>query len=107
LKNFSIFFLVIGIFGNRADLVDEEKVDEAQVREYTKENKAIFARTSAKTGSGIEESIKKLVAEFLKVRENKISPFAPVRDEEQTINNVKIETTTTQNNERKKCCLSK
>jgi ribosome biogenesis GTPase A len=81
LKNFSIFFLVIGIFGNKADLVDEEKVDEALVREFAKEKKAFFSRTSAKTGSGVEQSIIKLVSEFLKVRKNKESPFGPVREE--------------------------
>ena len=94
----------MAIFGNKSDLVEEEKVDEEGVREYAKEIGAIFGRTSAKTGNGINDSINKLISAFLK----KMKESPPSETNKADINqSVKITNTNKNTNSNKKCCGKK
>ena len=93
----------MAIFGNKSDLVEEEKVDEEVVREYAKEIDAIFGRTSAKTGNGINDSINKLISAFLKKMKESPPPQINKGDINQS---VKI-SNTKNTNSNKKCCGKK
>lgn len=64
--------IIIGIAGNKADLIEEEKVDESEVRNFADEIHATFKLTSAKTGSGIDDMLYELGLQFLRV--NKDNP---------------------------------
>ena len=57
--------VVIGIIGNKADLFEQEKVSEEEVKKYAKSKGAFFMLVSAKDGTGIYETFK-FVAEKLK-----------------------------------------
>ena len=63
-KNYLII-LAIGIFGNKSDLINEEEVDESEVRTFAKEINALFQRTSARNGTGINDSINKLINNYV------------------------------------------
>ena len=56
--------LVIGILGNKSDLIDKEEVDESEVREYAKSINAVYGRTSALNGSGIKDTFKEIIKKF-------------------------------------------
>ena len=88
----------MAIFGNKSDLVEEEKVDEEVVREYAKEIDAIFGRTSAKTGNGINDSINKLISAFLKKMKESPPPQINKADINQS---VKISNTKNTNSNKK------
>ena len=47
--------IILALCGNKSDLIDEEKVDEEQARNYAKEINAMFYPTSAKNDSGITD----------------------------------------------------
>ena len=95
----------MAIFGNKSDLVEEEKVDEEVVREYAKEIDAIFGRTSAKTGNGINDSINKLISAYLKKIKESPSSVKTNNDMNQ---NIRIDNNNQKsNNEGKKCCGKK
>ena len=65
LKNISMDNIVIGIAGNKFDLIEEEKVSEEEVREYAREIGASFRFTSALNNNGIDESFKELVEKYI------------------------------------------
>ena len=47
--------IILALCGNKSDLIEEEKVDEEETRNYAKEINAIFYPTSAKNDSGITD----------------------------------------------------
>ena len=47
--------IILALCANKSDLIDEEKVDEEQARNYAKEINAMFYPTSAKNDSGITD----------------------------------------------------
>ena len=65
LKNISMDNIVIGIAGNKFDLIEEEKVSEEEVREYAREIGASFRFTSALNNNGIDELFKELVEKYI------------------------------------------
>jgi small GTP-binding protein len=65
LKNIAMDNIVIGIAGNKFDLIEEEKVSEEEVREYAKEIDASFRFTSALNNNGIDELFKELVEKYI------------------------------------------
>ena len=93
----------MAIFGNKSDLIEDEKVKEEIVREYAKQVGAVFARTSAKTGNGINDSINKLVSTYLK--KMKESPIISNNDD--ISKSVKINNHDQNIKEKKKCCGKK
>ena len=53
------------IIGNKADLVDETKLDNSKIQEFVNKNKLLgFYLTSAKTGQGINEAFNKIIEEL-------------------------------------------
>jgi small GTP-binding protein len=65
LKNIAMDNIVIGIAGNKFDLIEEEKVREEEVREYAREIGASFRFTSALNNNGIDELFKELVEKYI------------------------------------------
>ena len=65
LKNIAMDNIVIGIAGNKFDLIEEEKVREEEVREYASEIGASFRFTSALNNNGIDELFKELVEKYI------------------------------------------
>lgn len=55
----------MGIAGNKADLVEEEKVDENEAREFAKSIGAFFRLTSAKLGFGINTLLNDLGKRYI------------------------------------------
>ena len=51
--------LVIGIIGNKYDLIEQEQVEEQEVEKFAKEINGIYGFTSAKNGTGIKDIIEK------------------------------------------------
>ena len=47
--------IILALCGNKSDLIEEEKVDEEEARNYAKEINALFYPTSAKNDSGITD----------------------------------------------------
>jgi len=47
--------IVIGLAGNKSDLIEKEEVTDKEAKDYAKEIDAIFQLTSAFTSIGIEE----------------------------------------------------
>ena len=64
---------LLGVVGNKCDLLLDQAVTEEQGREYAKNNNAIFALLSAKENKvGIDDYIEQLVKEYLNRRNNNI-----------------------------------
>ena len=64
---------ILGVVGNKADLILEEKVTEGQGKEYAEKNNAIFALLSAKDNKDeIDDYFKKLVSEYFERKNNGI-----------------------------------
>lgn len=57
--------LIIGIAGNKCDMVNEERVNESEVKELAMKIGATFQLTSAKTNIGIDTLFQKLGERFL------------------------------------------
>ena len=56
--------IIIAVTGNKSDL-DNEQVDEGEVRNFAKENKFLFKKTSAKIHSSIEDLFHDVGMKFL------------------------------------------
>ena len=46
---------ILAIIANKSDLIEKEQVDESMARNYAKEINALFAVTSAKNNSGVDD----------------------------------------------------
>ena len=53
------------LIGNKIDLIDKQKVEESEVKEYAEKNSTDFILTSAKTGENVEKAFKGLVKTIL------------------------------------------
>ena len=58
--------LIVGIAGNKCDLINEEAVSETKVKDLASNINATFQLTSAKTNTGIDTLFQKLGEKFLK-----------------------------------------
>jgi len=58
--------LALAIVGNKEDFKEYEKVEENKARDFAKENKALFMKTSAKTKVGIEDLFNNIATNILK-----------------------------------------
>ena len=58
--------LALAIVGNKEDFKEYEKVEENKARDFAKELKALFMKTSAKTKFGIEDLFNNIAANILK-----------------------------------------
>ena len=55
------------LIGNKADLFDEEEVDENIVREFAYENNLRFFKTSCKLNTGIQNFLDDLIHEIIQI----------------------------------------
>lgn len=78
--------IVVAVAANKADLYENEKVDEAKGREFAKEIGALFKLTSAKNQTGIEELFKDCGSKFL---DPNFECSADAKEEEQRIRQVR------------------
>ena len=58
--------LALAIVGNKEDFKEYEKLEENKARDFAKEYKALFMKTSAKTKVGIEDLFNNVAANILK-----------------------------------------
>ena len=56
--------VILAIAANKYDLIESEKVDEDEARNFAKEVNAIFATTSAKNRSGIDDLFIKIAKKY-------------------------------------------
>lgn len=56
--------LVIGLVGNKSDLIDKEEVDESEARSFAKKIGAIYRQTSVVTSSGIDDLFKAIGTKY-------------------------------------------
>ena len=56
--------VILGIAANKYDLIDNERVDEEDARNFAKEINAIFVTTSAKNSSGIDDLFIKIAKKY-------------------------------------------
>ena len=56
---------IIGLIGNKSDLVIEEKVDVNEAQRFAKEKELKFSLVSAKTGEGILDAFQEIACELL------------------------------------------
>ena len=91
--------LIVGIAGNKCDLINEETVSETEVKELATKIKATFQLTSAKTNTGIDTLFQKLGERFLN-RHNAETP------EEEEIQRKRCSSKLVSKTEKKKksCC---
>ena len=64
---------IIALIGNKVDKYLEEEVSEEEGKKFAKEINAVFKRTSALNGTGIEDLFEELVDKYLSELKNDIS----------------------------------
>ena len=65
--------IIIGIAGNKSDLIDKEEVNEDEARKFAKEINASFRLTSALSNIGIEELFLELTKKYLEEKKEEIN----------------------------------
>ena len=98
--------IILAIIANKSDLIDKEQVDESEARNYAKEINALFALTSAKNNTGVNDLFIEIAkkysgADFANSIEEKeeIEEYRKIRKE-----SVKITKETQSKVKKKKCC---
>ena len=62
--------IILGIAGNKSDLIDKEEVNEDEARKFAKEINAIFRLTSALSNIGIDELFLELTKKYIEEKKN-------------------------------------
>ena len=98
--------IIIAIVANKLDLYENEQVDETIARKYAQDNNALFACTSAKNTSGIEDLFIEIAKIYsgsdstLKIQEkDEAEEYKKIRKE-----SVRITREEMKNNKKKGCC---
>ena len=65
--------IILGIAGNKSDLIDKEEVNEDEARKFAKEINASFRLTSALSNIGIEELFLELTKKYLEEKKEEIN----------------------------------
>ena len=98
--------IIIAIVANKLDLYENEQVDETIARKYAQDNNALFASTSAKNTSGIED----LFIEIAKIYSGSDSALTiQEKDEAEEYKKIRKESVRItkeemKNNKKKGCC---
>ena len=98
--------IIIAIVANKLDLYENEQVDETIARKYAQDNNALFACTSAKNTSGIED----LFIEIAKIYSGSDSALTiQEKDEAEEYKKIRKESVRItreemKNNKKKRCC---
>ena len=93
----------MAIVGNKSDDYENQKVNDIEGKALARNLNAIFQRTSAKNGSGIDELFKKLGKHFLNPDATIISNLSKeeiIKHNQQ----IKIDEIKAKNKNKKKCC---
>jgi len=77
---------IIGLIGNKLDKYLEEEVNEEEGKKFAQEINAVFKRTSALEGTGIEDLFNELVDKYLNEFNHEIKKDKDIKDN----NNIKI-----------------
>ena len=87
LQKYGEKYAVLAVVGNKSDLYENDNLaDEKQAKEFAKEINAVFMRTSAKTGDGIEKLFNTLTDKFLSPEFNpKVKEMLKDKGETQTL----------------------
>lgn len=98
-------FIPIIIIGNKLDMEDQREISKEQAEKFVSENNYKYFETSAKTGEGVDKSIRELATQILK-QEGQIDDQKAARA---TSRQIKKEDITDNNNDNEKkkggCCL--
>ena len=65
--------IILGIAGNKSDLIEKEEVNEDEARKFAKEINASFRLTSALSNIGIEELFLELTKKYLEEKKEEIN----------------------------------
>ena len=98
-------FIPIVIIGNKLDMEDQREITKEQAEQFVSENKYKYFETSAKTGEGIDKSIRELASQILK-QDGQMDGQKAARATSRQLKKEDI-TTNNNNDENKKggCCL--
>ena len=98
--------IILSIVGNKLDLYEQEVVDQKAAKKYAEDNNALFAVTSAKNSSGIEDLFIEIVKKFsgadsasIIQDNNDMENYPKFRKD-----TLKITTEQTAKTKKKKCC---
>ena len=98
--------IILSIVGNKLDLYEQEVVDQKAAKKYAEDNNALFAVTSAKNSSGIEDLFIEIVKKFsgadsasIIQDNNDMENYPKFRKD-----TLKITTEQTSKTKKKKCC---
>ena len=58
------------IIGNKVDLQDNREISNEDASKFAKDNNYKYFETSAKTGEGVDEAVREIVNQILKVKDN-------------------------------------
>ena len=102
LKEYGEEYKILALIGNKLDLYLEEKVTEEEGQNYAKELNAVFKRTSALEGVGLEELFNELMDKYL----NEIKNDIQKKEDNQKENNknIIIEKDKLQEPNKSSCC---
>ena len=100
--------IILAIIANKADLIENEQVDEEEAREFAQKNNALFALTSAKNNYGINDLFLEIAKKYTGIDSSLIFEEKDEIEEVRNIRkqSVKItkETQKKSGNKKKGCC---
>jgi len=98
-------FIPVVIIGNKLDMEDQREITKEQAEQFVSENKYKYFETSAKTGEGVDKSIRELATQILK-QDGQMDDQKAARATSRQLKKEDI-TTNNNNDEDKKggCCL--
>jgi len=92
------------LVGNKSDDYQNEEVKDSEAKEFAKSIKAIFKKTSAKFGNGIDDLFNMIGKQYLNP-DNSIYSNLTKEEKIKYEENIKIEKIKNQNkNTKKRCC---
>ena len=100
---FFFIFLVLALAGNKDDRYEFQEVPEEDARNFAKEIKAIFQKTSAKQSKGVDELFKLIAKKFIDPNAENLSNLTgdELKKRGQQLKRDEIKE---KNKEKKKCC---
>lgn len=81
-EHISEFYSVLAVAGNKQDLVDQEAVDMNEVKQWATERSAVYAKTSAKTGDGVDALFQSIASRLIHSGGTNIATRSSVKVEE-------------------------
>ena len=82
--------IILVIAANKSDLIEKEKVDEGEARNYAKEINALYVSTSAKNSNGINNLFEEIAKKYTGATNVEIKEEGETEPPEDDNNNVKI-----------------